>query len=100
MKVVWTNRAKAHLRDIHDYIAQDAPAVAAKVVRHLVLRSSQLASLPRTGRSVPEYQREDIRELLVRPYRIIYLVQQEQGRIDVLTVRHYRQLLPRDFANL
>ncbi|MDB5985482.1 MAG: hypothetical protein JWR16_535 [Nevskia sp.] len=70
------------------------------VVRRLVLRSRQLAMLPRSGRSVPEYQREDIRELLVRPYRIIYLVLPEQERIDVLTVRHYRQLLPGDLAEL
>ena len=100
MKVVWTDRAKARLRDIHDYIAQDAPGSAAEVVRQLVLRSSQLSFLPRSGRSVPEYQRQDIRELLVRPYRVIYFNRPERDRIDVLTVRHYWQPLPRDFANI
>jgi plasmid stabilization system protein ParE len=35
---------------------------------------------------------------MVRPYRIIYLVLPE--RIDVLTVRHYRQILPDDQTEL
>jgi len=98
MKVVWTDRAKQRLREIHDYIAQDAPLVAPLVVRRLVQRSRQLETLPQSGRTVPEYQREDIRELLVRPYRIIYLILPE--RVDVVTVRHYRQLLPSELTHL
>jgi toxin ParE1/3/4 len=50
MKVVWTDRAKLRLREIQDYIAQDAPQVAPEVIRRLVLRSRQLAELPRTRR--------------------------------------------------
>ena len=42
---------------------------------------------------MPDYPRADLRELLERPYRIIYRVTPE--RIDILTVMHYRQLLPR-----
>lgn len=74
MKVVWTDRAKQRLREIQEYIAQDAPRAAPQVVRRLVRRSRQLATLPRSGRMVPEYRHDDIRELLERPYRIIYLV--------------------------
>lgn len=51
MKVVWTDRAKQRLRDIHDYIAEDSPKVALKVVHRLVQRSRQLAILPHSGRS-------------------------------------------------
>ncbi|WP_428382048.1 type II toxin-antitoxin system RelE/ParE family toxin [Nevskia ramosa] len=100
MKVFWTDRAKARLREIHDYIAQDAPLAAPKVVRRLVQCSRQLAELPWSGRSVPEYQQDDLRELLERPYRIIYVVLPDQGRVDVLTVRHYRQLLSSDLTEL
>jgi plasmid stabilization system protein ParE len=42
MKVVWTDRAKDRLRKIREYIAQDAPRVAARVVRELLVRSRQL----------------------------------------------------------
>jgi plasmid stabilization system protein ParE len=39
-----------------------------------------------------------VRELLERPYRIIYVVLPD--RIDVIAVMHYRQLLPSDLEHL
>jgi plasmid stabilization system protein ParE len=42
MKVAWTDRAKARLRKIHDYIAQDSPRMADAVVLRLLQRSRQL----------------------------------------------------------
>ncbi|MCP5471945.1 MAG: type II toxin-antitoxin system RelE/ParE family toxin, partial [Sinobacteraceae bacterium] len=69
MKAVWTDRAKARLRSIRDYIARNSPRVADDVARRLLERSRQLEVLARSGRQVPEYQRDDVRELLERPYR-------------------------------
>jgi plasmid stabilization system protein ParE len=40
---------------------------------------------------VPEYQSHDIRELIEKPYRIIYRVKQNQ--IDVLAIIHGARLL-------
>lgn len=94
MKVHWTDRAKTRLKLIHDHIAKDAPLVASQVVERLLQRSIQIGDFPSSGRAVPEYQREDIREILERPYRIIYRILPD--RVDVITVMHYRQLLPGD----
>jgi toxin ParE1/3/4 len=58
----------------------------------------QLNELPNSGRKVPEYQRNDVREILEKPYRIIYKIKSDQ--IDVLTVMHYRQILPADVSQL
>ena len=91
--VYWTPEALARLEDIEAYIAQDAPAVAKDVIARLLARSRQMEVAPHSGRQVPDYPRADLRELLERPYRIIYRVTPE--RIDILTVMHYRQLLPR-----
>ena len=41
---------------------------------------------------VPEYQAQDIRELIEKPYRIIYRIKGDQ--IDVLAVIHGARLLP------
>ena len=41
---------------------------------------------------VPEYEAEDIRELIEKPYRIIYRVKQDQ--IDVLAVINGARLMP------
>ena len=35
------------------------------------LRSEQITDQPLSGRKVPEYQTDDIRELIEKPYRII-----------------------------
>jgi plasmid stabilization system protein ParE len=98
LEVVWTDRAKARLRQLREYIAQDNPAAADAVAKGLLLRSKQLETAPRSGRRVPEYGRDDIRELLERPYRIIYALLSD--RVDVIAVMHYRQLLPRDVEDL
>jgi toxin ParE1/3/4 len=91
--VYWTPEALARLEAIEVYIANDAPNVAKEVITRLLGRSRQLETAPLSGRAVPEYPREDLRELLERPYRIIYRI--TDARIEILSVMHYRQLLPR-----
>lgn len=98
MKVFWSAKAKARLRQIHDYIAQDSPIRAKQVVDRLTSRSKKLAVEPRADRRVPEYQQDDLREVLERPFRIIFLVGLD--RIDIITVAHYRQRLPVKLKNL
>ena len=41
MRVVWTDRAKARLRQIHAYIAQDQPLNADRMVDRLTSRVAQ-----------------------------------------------------------
>lgn len=95
MDVFWTERARDRLRSIVHYIEQDDPNAARKVALGLLEKSRSLSDLALSGRAVPEYRRDDVRELLCRPYRLIYRI--GESRIDVLTVMHYRQLLPEDF---
>ena len=93
MIVYWTPEARDRLHDIQAYIASEAPNAAKKVVERLIRRSEQLAVAPESGRHVPEYPHTDIRELLEKPYRIIYRISTNQ--IEVLSVMHYRQCLPK-----
>ena len=62
------------------------------MVDKITRRSQQIADQPLSGRKVPEYQTDDIRELIVKPYRIIYRIKADQ--IDVLAVIHGARLLP------
>ena len=64
------------------------------MVDKITRRSVQIASHPLSGRKVPEYDSEAIRELIEQPYRIIYRIKQDQ--IDVLAVIHGARLLPDD----
>ncbi len=95
MKVHWTKNAVDHLVNIYEYISLNSPTYAKQMVDRITRRSSQIADNPLSGRMVPEYQAKDIRELIEKPYRIIYCVQQDQ--IDVLAVIHGARLLPDEY---
>ncbi len=92
MRVHWTNTALEHLLSIYAHIAQESPVYADRTVDRLTRRSEQVGQFPRSGRMVPEYQVPDIREVIERPYRIIYRIKPDQ--IDVLAVFHRAQELP------
>jgi len=94
MRVHWTDNATAHLLDIYEYIARDSSIYAKRMLDRLTRRSEQIASFPMSGRKVPEYEADDIREIIEKPYRIIYRVKPDQ--LDVLAVVHCRQLLSED----
>jgi len=86
MKVYWTDTAEGHLDAIYNYIAQDSPEYAKRVVDRLTRRSQQIADFPLSGRRVPEYDIDQIHEVFEAPYRIIYYIKPDQ--IDVLAVIH------------
>jgi len=92
MRVHWTNNAIEHLANIYEYIALNSPTYAKQMVNRITRRSAQIGDQPFSGRQVPEYQANDIRELIENPYRIIYRLKQDQ--IDVVAVIHGARLLP------
>jgi addiction module RelE/StbE family toxin len=76
-QVHWTESALDDLRDITEFVAKDSPAYAERLAKKLVEAPRRLATLPRSGSIVPEFRRDAIREVLVRPYRIIYQIRGE-----------------------
>ena len=92
MRIHWTQNAAEHLVNIYEYIALNSPTYAKRMVDRITRRSEQITDQPLSGRKVPEYQTEDIRELIEKPYRIIYRIKADQ--IDVLAVIHGARLLP------
>ena len=72
MNVHWTRSAIDHLVNIYDYIALHSPTYGKRMVDRITSRTEQIAEHPFSGRKVPEYDAEDIRELIEKPYRIIY----------------------------
>ena len=90
--VVWTERALGHLDAISDYIARDSPRLAQLFVRRVFDATTLLADFPRSGRRVPEFNRDDLREILIQSYRIIYRV--TGGSVEVIAVRHAARRLP------
>ena len=71
MKLHWIDRAVDHLLTIYEYISKDSPYYAEKMVDRLTRRSEQFKNFPGSGRKVPEYNTENIREVIEGRYRII-----------------------------
>ena len=95
MTVEWSDYARGRLREIIQEIANERGcAVARKWKARLEASTSLLASLPQIGGEVREIGREDIREIGIPPYRVIYRVM--PNRCIVVDVLHSRQSLPSD----
>lgn len=98
MNVFWTDRALDHLVQIREHLRLTSPVYAERTVDRLVSRSEQLEAFPFSGRRVPEYARDDLREVLDRPYRPIDRVGPE--RLDVLAVVHSHRRLPDEIEDV
>ncbi len=72
--VIWSKTAEYDLESIIDYIAEDSPSNARKVLAKIKKKSSQLYSYPERGRIVPELKKFSIlqyREIIIDPWRVI-----------------------------
>lgn len=85
-EVRWALTAEEDLQAIENFIAKDSVLHAVNFIDRLIAVAAQLAVSPRLGRVVPEFNREDLRELLFRAYRIVYQVRGET--VTVLRVVH------------
>jgi toxin ParE1/3/4 len=92
LKIFWTDNALEQLWALHEYIAQSSPIYAKRIIDKITKRSKQIADFPLSGRKVPEMDLDQIREVIEGPYRIIYLIKDEQ--IDILAVIHGSQQSP------
>lgn len=86
-ELTWTAEAQRWLRNIHDFIAQDNPAAAARIIDTLYQKAEILREFPESG--YRHWQRPDrhIRILLHGHYRIAYIIK-TSGAIDILGVFH------------
>lgn len=92
MKLRWSHRARSDLAQIADFIALDDPAAARRWAAGVQATARAAARRPHSGRAVPEWSRPDLRETLLRSYRIICAVRARE--IWILTVTEGHRLLP------
>ena len=87
-KIIWSQQARDDLQAIVLFIAQDKPAVAESFGYLLMSKVDVLMQFPLMGRVVPEENDETIREIIFRPYRVIYKVLAEQQTIGMARIWH------------
>lgn len=89
MEVIWTNQALNKVKEFIDYIARDSVEIAEKWAENLISETDRLILQPRSGRRVPEFRDENLREIISGNYRIIYRIKKDA--VYIQTVRHVRQ---------
>lgn len=87
--VLWTDTGKRTLKGELDFLANVSPAKAEEVGDRILNAVERLELLPLMGRVVPEFKIEQLRELIVKPYRVIYRVRGEDCLI--VAVHHSRR---------
>ena len=92
MRVRWTVGARADLLEMFEYIAAEDASAARRLRDRIRGATRNLVEHPEMGRMVPEFGNPAVRELLVRPYRVVYVVKERE--LHVLGVVHSRRLMP------
>jgi toxin ParE1/3/4 len=89
-RVIVSPRAFADLDAILDYISQDSPANAVKMIDRLWDSAKSLEQLPHRYRIVFGRRRpaKETRMMPVPPYLIYYRIVEEQSVVRVITIRH------------
>jgi toxin ParE1/3/4 len=91
-QVHWSESALDDLKDVLDFVRKDSPAYAERLAAKFFGATRALASFPRLGSIVPEVQQDAIREIWVRPYRVIYVIRGDD--CHVTAIAHASRDLP------
>ena len=76
-------------------IARDNPQAAQRFGFEIIAKAEKLNEFPLLGRVVPEFKIENIREIIHRPYRIVYRAREDQEMIEILRVWHAARGIPK-----
>jgi addiction module RelE/StbE family toxin len=97
-KIEWTKSARDDLDEITDFIATDSIENAIQIYKRLIQKVESLSKLPTRSRTIPELREFGLdmyREIIVKPFRIFYKIENDfkvivlgilDGRRDLLQV--------------
>jgi len=91
-QVSWSPSSILDLDSIAEFIARDSSHYASLFVQGIVAHVEKLREFPLSGRVVPEYGREELREFIFGNYRIVYRVRGDL--LEVAAVVHGSRQLP------
>ena len=85
-RIRWAPGAVADLEDICDFISRDSEYYAALFAKRIVAVIETIPDFPSSGRIVPEYEDENIRESIYKNYRVVYRL--KGGFIEIAAICH------------
>ncbi len=80
--------AEEDLEHIVRFLAERSPTAAMKVADGIVSSLEKLKDYPRLGRVITEFERDDLREMTYKSYRIPYLIKESESTIEIVRIWH------------
>ena len=93
-KLIWSPAARDDLHDIVVFIARDNSNRAMSFGYELISEMNRLQEFPELGRIVPEYRDSKLREIIFRPYRIVYRIDHDASLCEIARVWHSARGIP------
>jgi plasmid stabilization system protein ParE len=87
--IIWTQTAIEDLKAIGEYIGKGSEYYSKIVVQKIYHTVGRLRDFPLSGRKIPEFDNENLREVLSQNYRIFYYF--ESNQVSILTIVHNKQ---------
>ena len=84
--VAWTEPAPEMLDEICRYVARHSREQAIRLAEQVFQATERLARSPRSGRIVAEHKLDEVREVFVQGYRVLYRLANDE--VEVLAVQH------------
>lgn len=90
-KIIWSPRSVTQFEHICDYIALDSETYARIFAERIFCVVENIGLFPNSGRIVPEYGIDNLREQIFGNYRIVYRI--KSTVIEIAAICHSAQLL-------
>ncbi|PIX21729.1 MAG: type II toxin-antitoxin system RelE/ParE family toxin [Deltaproteobacteria bacterium CG_4_8_14_3_um_filter_45_9] len=86
LKIKWSPRAASNLEEICNYITKDSEYYSILFAKKITNIVKAIPQFPKSGRVVPEYRDENLREKIYKNYRIVYRLKEEF--IEIVAICH------------
>ena len=87
MQIEFTESAFSDLEDLKEYYTEQlVPNVGETFINEIIAQVETIPDNPEIGRIVPEFQDKNIRELIHKPFRVVY----QLGDDTIFIIRIWR----------
>jgi toxin ParE1/3/4 len=89
-RVNLTARVAAQLQDVFEYIEEDSPENARRMIQRLMDAIDSLDILPHRYKVLEESDSlgEEIRSMVVKPFLVRYHINESAGVVTIVSIRH------------
>ena len=84
LQIRWSPTAIAHFEEIYNYIVRDSEKYAVIFAKKIMAIVQSIPDFPKSGRVVPEYEDDNLRERILGNYRIVYRIKADA--IEIVTI--------------